>query len=161
MVNDNKFQALVLHIGNSPLVSNLGMTKLWKLIYFIDSEALRELGDSISGSDFIKYEHGPVPAKGEKIIQKMQKSEAIEIIQEKFSSYRISRIVARINSSDDIFSAVEIALIDKILQKYGQFTAAYLSELSHREPAWYFAESLQKLKPDLMLYGFEEDPEGL
>lgn len=37
MPNTVRFQQLVLLIANSPLVNDLGMTKLWKLIYFIDT----------------------------------------------------------------------------------------------------------------------------
>lgn len=33
--------------------------------------------------------------------------------------------------------------------KDGHQTAAYLSKLSHREPAWHYAQDLQKLSPSL------------
>lgn len=161
MFLEDKFKALVLYIGNSPFVNNLGITKLWKLIYFIDAAALRVLGNSVTGSEFIKYEHGPVPGKGEKIIKQMRKNGEVEVIQENHHTFRINRIVAKIDIQNDVFSLEEISLIEEILQTYGQQTASYLSELSHREPAWHYAASLQKLEPTLMLYGSEEDPEGL
>ncbi|MDX2250026.1 MAG: Panacea domain-containing protein [Bacteroidia bacterium] len=158
MASEDKFKALVLYIGNSPLVSNLGMTKLWKLIYFIDTAALRSWGNSITGSEFIKYEHGPVPSKGEKVIKRMRKDGDIEVIQENHRAFRIHRIVARTPLTEGFFSSEEVTLINEILQNYGQQTASYLSELSHREPAWHYAENLQKLEHTLMFYGSEEDP---
>ena len=61
-----KLKALIVRIGTDPHVENLGTVKLWKLIYFVDATALRELGHTLTGSEFTKYEHGPVPSRGEK-----------------------------------------------------------------------------------------------
>ena len=52
-------------------MANLGLTKLWKLIYFVNSKATREFGESVTGSDFIKYEQGPVPNRGEKHLRQL------------------------------------------------------------------------------------------
>jgi hypothetical protein len=62
--NTHKLDALILYQGKSPHVGDLGVTKLWKLIYFIDVSFLRETGMSLTGSDYIKYDHGPVPSCG-------------------------------------------------------------------------------------------------
>ena len=160
-INSRKFKNLVLHISNSPYVPNLAKTKLWKLIYFIDVTALRETGQTITGSEYIKYERGPVPSRGEKILKQVQTEGKISIEQEMYSSYRINKIVPMVSPESEVFSEYEIGLIDKICQNYGSKTASYLSNASHDEPAWYFAKMLDKLPPDLMFYGASEDPEGL
>lgn len=161
MPNTARFQQLVLLIANSPLVNDLGMTKLWKLIYFIDTALLRSEDRSLTESDFIKYPHGPVPSRGEKIIKQMRNDGMIEVVQDQYHGHRINRVIAKIPANEQTFSESEHHIITEVLQHYGRQTAAYLSELSHREPAWHYAGDLQKLSPSLLYYGNEEDPEGL
>ena len=160
-VNAEKFKDLVLHISNSPYVPNLAKTKLWKLIYFIDVTSLRETGQSVTGSEYIKYEHGPVPSRGEKLLKQVQSEGKISVEQEIYTSYRINKIVAQAPSESKIFSEHEINLIDRICQNYGSKTASYLSNASHDEPAWHYAKLQNKLSPELMFYGASEDTEGL
>lgn len=156
-----KLKNLILHIGANPHVRDLGETKLWKLIYFIDVAALRELGRTLTGSDFIRYEHGPVPSRGEKSLKQLNRDGDISIVQEQFPAYRINRVVASTPPAEKLFSADELQLIGRICRAYGGRTATYLSELSHREPAWHYAGHLDKLSPELMLYGAAEDSEDL
>ena len=156
-----KLKNLILHIGTNPHVQNLGETKLWKLIYFIDAVSLRETGRTVTGSDFIRYDHGPVPSRGEKSLKQLSRDGDITIVQEQLPSYRINRVVATRPPTAKVFSAAELKLIGRICRAFGDKTATYLSELSHREPAWHYAGRLDKLSPELMLYGSAEDPEDL
>jgi len=156
-----KLKNLILQIGANPHVQNLGETKLWKLIYFIDATALRETGQSITGSAFIRYEHGPVPSRGEKSLKQLSRDGEISIVQEQFPAYRINRVIANAAPAAKVFSAAELELIGRVCRAYGNMTATYLSELSHREPAWHYARHLDKLSSELMLYGAAEDPEDL
>lgn len=161
MNNELAFKALVLLLANHPLVKDLGMTKLWKLIYFIDTAVLRATNQSLTGSEFIKFEHGPVPSQGEKIVKELRKEGLIEVVQELHHGYRINRIVAKSVPQESAFTEEEQKIIGETLLKYGHQSAGYLSELSHQEPAWHYAEDHHKLKESLMFYGFKEDPEGL
>lgn len=47
-LNTHKLKDLILYLGRSPRVKNLGKTKLWKLIYFVDVAFLRETGKSLT-----------------------------------------------------------------------------------------------------------------
>jgi uncharacterized phage-associated protein len=156
-----KLKNLILHLGSNPHVQNLGATKLWKLIYFIDSTALRELGASVTGSEFIRYDHGPVPSRGEKSLKQLENAGSVNVVQEDHGSYRMNRVVAAQEADASLFSPAEQKIIDRICRSLGAQTATALSELSHREPAWIYAGRLDKLSPELMLYGATEDPEGL
>lgn len=157
----SKLKNLILHIGANPHVRNLGETKLWKLIYFIDAAALRETGRSITRSEFIRYEHGPVPSRGEKALKLLNRDGEVVMRQETFPSHRINRVIVAHLPEAGIFSEQELELIGRICRTHGDKTAAHLSEISHGEPAWHYAGHLEKLSPELMLYGREEDPEGL
>lgn len=156
----NKLNGLILHLGNSPYVEKLGKTKLWKLIYFIDAAFLRELGHSLTHSEYIKYEHGPVPSRGEKSLKKLQRNGEISVKAIDYGS-SIQHHVTTTQEPEKIFSSEELVLIDQVCRKYGKSTATHLSEMSHLEPAWVNAEKMEKISPELMHYGYEEDEEGL
>lgn len=156
----HKLDDLILYLGNSPHVKNLGITKLWKLIYFIDVAFLRETGASLTGSEYIKYDHGPVPSRGGKRLKHLDKEGRVRVKAEDHGSYRQNHVFT-VDEEAPAFRTEELPLIDAVCLRYGRKTASYLSELSHDEPAWIHAEKLQKLSPTLMCYGSKEDAEGL
>jgi uncharacterized phage-associated protein len=161
MVNEATFKALVLAIANHPAVQQLGRTKLWKLIYFIDAAMLRQCGQTITHSDYIRYEHGPVPRRGEKIIKAMNKQGAISVNQMIYAGHEMAMVSAVGEGPKGHFSREASAVIDRICRSMGGHTAKFLSELSHQEPAWLNAGHLDKLDPVLIAYGSSEDSEGL
>ena len=159
-LSTRKLDDLILYLGSSPHVENLGITKLWKLIYFIDVAFLRETGKSLTDSEYIKYDHGPVPSRGDKRLKHLGKEGRVRVKAEDYGSYRQNHVLT-VDEGSPAFSTEELPLIDAVCLRYGRKTASYLSELSHDEPAWIHAETLQKLSPSLMCYGSEEDEEGL
>ncbi len=144
-----------------PSVKSLGLTKLWKLIYFVDVTALRERGTTITGSEFVKYPFGPVPSRGEKVLKAMRREKLLET-EQRASGLITQTFVTALGKPDArLFSAEERAIIDGVCRGFGGKTAKELSSLSHSEPAWALAADLDKLDPELMFYGSSEDPEGL
>lgn len=159
-LNPTKLSNLILLLGQSPLVENLGTTKLWKLIYFIDTKHLREFGVSLTGSEYIKYEHGPVPSRGERVLKKLSKSGTINVKSVDYGSYRQNHI-STAKEAIAPFSEDELTVIESVCIELGRETATNLSEISHLEPAWINADQKQKLSGVLMHYGSSEDEEGL
>ena len=148
-LNPTKLSDLILLLGRSPQVENLGMTKLWKLIYFIDAKHLREFGVSLTGSEYIKYEHGPVPSRGDRILKKLRQSGAVNVKPVDYGSYRQNH-VSTAKEAVPSFSDSELAVIEDVCRKLGRETAARLSDISHLEPAWIDADQNEKLSSVLM-----------
>ena len=161
MLHGQKLQELIVHLGRSPKVSNLGPTKLWKLIYFIDARAVRDLGESITGSEFIKYEHGPVPSRGEKFLKQLVREGSVSTAAREVGGMTLNEVKSNRAPHLGIFSPEELSLINEVCAELGGKSAAVLSNLSHSEPAWHYAEFRQKLSRELIAYGHEEDPTGL
>ena len=159
-LNPTKLSDLILLLGQSPQVENLGKTKLWKLIYFIDAKYLREFGVSLTGSEYIKYEHGPVPSRGDRILKKLHRSGAVDIEPVDYGSYWQNHISTAKETAPS-FSKCELAVIEEVCRELGRETAAHLSDISHLEPAWIDADQNEKLSSVLMHYGSSEDEEGL
>lgn len=161
MFRAEKLRNLILVIATHPGVKQLGVTKLWKLIYFADVAALRECGAPITGSEFVKYPHGPVPSRGEKVLKAMKREALLETKQGANAGYVQTFVTALANPNASVFSKEEHTIVERICRELGGKTAKTLSELSHAEPAWACANNLDQLDPELMHYGRSEDPEGL
>jgi len=159
-VNRETLADLILYLGKSPLVENLGKTKLWKLIYFTDAAFLREHGQSLTHSEYIRYDHGPVPSRGEKLLKTLGREGLVSVKQVDYGSFR-QHHVTTVRESGLGFSPEDRELIDRVCRRYGRSTATYLSEISHLEPSWANAGKMDKLSPELMHYGYQEDEEGL
>jgi uncharacterized phage-associated protein len=161
MVHTEQLRNLMLAIASHSSVKNLGLTKLWKLIYFIDVSALRDRGSTITGSEFVKYPFGPVPSRGEKVLKTLRREKLLETEQRASGAFNQTFVTARHKPDTRAFSDDERAIIDRVCRRLGGKTATELSSLSHAEPAWALATDLEKLDPELMSYGSSEDPEGL
>lgn len=161
MVNVAKLQSLMLLIAGNPDVKKLGLTKLWKLIYFCDVRALREEGASITGSEFIKYPHGPVPSRGDKSLKLLLRQGRIETEQKAVGGYTQTSITALDAPDLSLFTKGERAIVTDVCRELGGMSAKKLSDISHEEPAWALAHDLDKLDEELMHYGRAEDPEDL
>lgn len=160
-MDQKKLEELIVYLGAHPQVKNLGLTKLWKLIYFVDSEAKRDGGNSVTGSEFIKYDHGPVPSRGQRHLSKLVKAGEVKTSQRTLGDKVLNEVISSRPTNPSAFSRREIEIIDSVCERFGQESAINLSRLSHKEPAWHYADKMQKLSPSLMSYGWEEDPEGL
>jgi uncharacterized phage-associated protein len=160
-MHSRKLEELIVYLGNKPGVTNLGLTKLWKLIYFVDSRALRELGESVTGSEFIKYEHGPVPSRGDKHLRQMTRRGELSTIARDIGGMTLNEVQTTRKPEPGAFSKAELAIIEWVCAHYGRKSAKELSDLSHQEPSWHYAGMRDKLSPELMLYGAGEDSEGL
>ncbi len=157
-----KLKNLILMIAQHPTVTELGITKLAKLIYFADARALRELGSTITHSEYIKYQHGPVPSRLEKVIKEMRRNDELDekrVI--KNENYEHHPVTAKKKPDLSCFSSEELEIIDQVIRELGPKRATTLSDQSHQEPAWIYAQSLKKLDPELIAYSTSEDPEGL
>ncbi len=160
-MHSRKLEELIVYLGKQPGVTNLGLTKLWKLIYFVDSQSLRQLGESVTGSEFIKYEHGPVPSRGDKHLRRMTRSGEVTTTARDIGGKTLNEVKTTRDPDLTVFSKVELEIIDRVCSLYGRKTAKELSDLSHQEPSWHYAAMRDKLSPELMLYGAEEDADGL
>lgn len=159
--NLDKLKELIVLLARHHSVDNLGATKVAKLVYYIDAEAMRHLGDSVTSSEFIKHEHGPVPSRLDRALKQLRRAEAIRIDEQPFFDFELKKVEALREADRTRFTTEELAIVDQVVGRLGHLTAAELSQMSHREPAWREAEYLQKLDAELIPYGTEEDPTDL
>ncbi|MEO7412504.1 MAG: Panacea domain-containing protein [Opitutaceae bacterium] len=161
MVHGAKLSELIVYLGAHPKVTNLGLTKLWKLIFFVDAKSVRDLGAPLTGSEFIKYAHGPVPSRGEKQLRQLVRDGDVTTTPRAIGGKTLNEVKAARAADLSVFSPEEKDLVDGVCAELGRKSAAALSDLSHQEPAWHYAEMMGKLSPELIAYGVKEDADGL
>jgi transcriptional regulator with XRE-family HTH domain len=151
----DKFRQVLLYIlkkvGGKP---NVGMTVLYKLLYFIDFDYYEKYEDQLMGLVYLKNQRGPTPLLFENLIQDMIKNGDVEIIKSKFYQYPQVKYLINPNIEPDlsVLDGKEKEHIDRELQKLSDLTAVQLSELSYKDVPWITAENGKSIDYESVFY---------
>ena len=83
-INEKKYKNAVLFFAKKIQNGTLGKLKLMKLLYFLDFDFFEKYGRSVTGDEYLRFEYGPVPRMGEKILKEMNGRE-IKITKRKIA----------------------------------------------------------------------------
>lgn len=151
----NKFKQILLYIlkkvGGKP---NIGMTALYKLLYFIDFDYYEKFEEQIMGLEYIKNHYGPTPIIFEKIIQEMIQQNQIECIKSKYYQHQQKKYLINPDIEPDlsILNGQEKEHIDWELQRLSDLNATTLSGLSHKDVPWLSAEDGKPIDYESVFY---------
>lgn len=149
--DEEKLRELVLYIARQCASHPLfGYTKLNKLLFFSDFIAYEQLGQPITGAEYMALEFGPGPRRLVPIREDMLIDGDITI--EHSGAQR--RIVAQRSPDLEHFSPAECKLVDKVIKALEHQDADRVSELSHMFLGWKaaWAETLATGKPTTIPY---------
>jgi len=150
-----KFRQVLLYIlnkvGGKP---NVGMTVLYKLLYFIDFDYYEKYEEQLMGLTYIKNHHGPTPNIFGKTVEKLIEKGEIEAIKSKFYKYDQTKYLINPSLKLDLslLSANELAHIDAELARLSDKTAVELSSLSHQDVPWITANDNAPLDYEAVFY---------
>lgn len=151
----DKFRQVLLYIlkkvGGKP---NVGMTVLYKLLYFIDFDYYEKYEDQLMGLVYLKNHYGPTPLLFEKIIDDMVKGGEVEVIKSKFYQYPQTKYLVNPKLEPDlsVLTGKEQEHIDWELQRLSDLTANQLTELSHKDAPWVSTENGKPLDYESVFY---------
>jgi len=151
----DKFRQILLHIlkkvGGKP---NIGMTVLYKLLYFIDFDYYEKYEDQLMGLVYLKNYHGPTPLLFKNLIDDMVKKGDVEIVKSKFYQYPQTKYLVNpeIEPNLSILNGQEQKHIDWELERLSDLTANQLSDLSHKDVPWVSAENGKPLDYESVFY---------
>jgi len=151
----DKFKQILLYIlkkvGGKP---NIGMTALYKILYFIDFDYYEKYEDQLMGLVYLKNHYGPTPLLFGNLIKEMLKNGEVEEIKSKF--YEFPQIKYLINPSIEpdlsILNGQEQEHIDSELARLSDMTAAELTEFSHKDVPWISAIDGKPLDYESVFY---------
>lgn len=147
MINIQKYENLIIRIVNSIDSSNLGKTKLYKLLFFIDYENFKKNGNTITGDDYLRYPMGPVPKSFWEVVRVMEDNGKIEYKNE-IKYYPMVCFKALKEEEPHIFESEEEEVINSTIESKKNLTRQQLINQTHDEDVWKNAEEWSVLKFD-------------
>jgi len=158
--DEKKLRQLILYVAaRSATDPNFGKTKLNKILFYSDFQAVRTLGDPITWATYVHRQFGPCPSGIEVTLKDMREEGDIAIVPESVFSLTQERIVAAISPELNMFDAREIAFVDEVLSHLGGLNNSEVSEMSHKTMAWKLTNMNQQIPYGLALFSSQEPNE--
>ncbi|MDP3735671.1 MAG: DUF4065 domain-containing protein [bacterium] len=148
-----KFKEVLLYIlkkvGSKP---NVGMTVLYKLLYFIDFDFYEKFEEQLIGATYTRNHFGPTPVEFKKIVESMEKKGELETVKSKYFQHEQTKYLPRRDADISVLNAQEIKHIDEVLSRLSDKTATELSDYSHKDVPWLGTEEGQIIKYESVFY---------
>ncbi len=147
---DKLIESAVHLMNGSAHDPNFGMTKLVKLLYYADCTSYILHGESITGTTYIHFPHGPYPENWYIVRQNMETSGAATIIRDASAS-GYYRYWLRANRPADMesLSSEDVRILDEQLQRFANFNASAIEEFSHQDAGWLATEDGEPIPYEL------------
>ena len=151
--NLKKFKEVLLYVlekvGSK---SNVGMTVIYKLLYFIDFDYYEKFEEQLIGATYIKNHYGPTPVEFKKIVENMETKGELETVRSKYFQHDQTKYLPRRESDISVLNAKEIKHIDEVLSRLSDKSATELSDYSHKDVPWITAEDGRPLSYESVFY---------
>ncbi len=155
--NIEKFKQVLLYIlqkvGAKP---NVGMTVLYKLLYFIDFDYYEKYEVQLMGLTYFKNTHGPSPREFKKVVDEMSASGELEAVRSTYYKKEQKKFLPHVEPNLSLLDGRELEMIDSVLDRYSDKSARELSEMSHRDMPWMAAKPKQNLEYEHAFYRPDE-----
>lgn len=146
----DKFCAMVVFFARKS--TELLKTKLMKLLNYSDMVFYKENGVSISGLRYAHLPYGPVPENYDILFGAMAADHIahIEIVYD--NGYEKHQVIAEEEMPKDVLSADELAVLERVYNKFAGFGSVDISNYSHNEKGY------AKTKPgEIISYSYAKD----
>jgi transcriptional regulator with XRE-family HTH domain len=134
--NLEKFKEVLLYVldrvGSKP---NIGETVIYKILYFIDFDFYEKYEEQLIGATYIRNRFGPTPVEFAKVIRQMENHDLVRV-KSKFFNYPQTKYLPLRKPDLSTLEGHEIAMIDSVLDRLGDMTAAQISRHSHGDVPW-------------------------
>ena len=148
-----KFKNILLYIlercAGKP---NVGETVLYKLLYFSDFNYYELYEEHLTGAKYRKLPYGPVPQKLDAIINQMIESGQIRRIKTEYYDKLQTRYIPLIKADLTELKASEKDVIDRVIQQLSDWSAAAISNYSHKDMPWLASKEGEVIDYELAFY---------
>lgn len=151
--NIDKFKQVLLYVlekvGAKP---NIGMTVLYKLLYFIDFDYYEKYEEQCMGLTYFKNTYGPTPREFKGVIDDMIKNNEIEEVKSTYFKREQKKYLPHKAPNLKILNAEELEMIEDVLNRYANKSANELTALSHQDTPWRLAKDKEDLEYEYAFY---------
>lgn len=156
--NYNKIKSLILLLCKEGIYK----TKLLKELFYCDFLNYKEYGYSITGLEYARLPFGPVPDDYENIIYSLIEKNKLENITEINDNIEKNTLKSILQNPQDLleisavetFTKNELEIINKVIEKFKNYSVKEIEEYSHQEKAWQETKTGQIISYE---YSFEID----
>ncbi len=149
----NKFKNVLLYIlercAGKP---NVGETVLYKLLYFCDFNYYELHEEHLTGARYRKLPYGPVPQKLDTIINQMLEKGQIKRIKTEYYNKTQTRYIPLAKADLTGLKASEKEVIDRVIQQLSDWSAAAISNYSHKDMPWLASKEGEEINYELAFY---------
>ena len=155
--NIKKFKQVLLYIleevGAKP---NVGMTVLYKLLYFIDFDFYEKHEKQLMGLTYIKNTHGPTPREFISVIEEMKEKGELVEVKSRYFAHEQKKFLPNSEPDLSLLNGEELEVIKNVLQRYSDKSASTLSDMTHRDTPWQATSEGENIDYELAFYRPEE-----
>jgi len=149
----NKFKNVLLYIlercAGKP---NVGETVLYKLLYFSDFNYYELYEEHLTGAKYRKLPYGPVPQKLDTIIGQMIEKGQLQRVKTEYHGYPQTRYLPLEKADLTELKASEKEIIDRVIEQMSDWSAATISNYSHKDLPWEVTDEGKDISYELAFY---------
>lgn len=149
----NKFKNVLLYIlercAGKP---NVGETVLYKLLYFSDFNYYELYEEHLTGAKYRKLPYGPVPQRLDTIIGQMIDSGQIKRIKTEYFDKMQTRYIPLAKADLSVINGAEKEVIDRVIDQLSDWSAAAISNYSHKDMPWLASKEGEEINYELAFY---------
>jgi len=149
----NKFKNVLLYIlercAGKP---NVGETVLYKLLYFSDFNYYELYEEHLTGAKYRKLPFGPVPQKLDTIINQMIDKGQLQRVKTDYHGYPKTRYLPLEKADLTELRASEKEIIDRVIEQMSDWSAAAISNYSHKDMPWLASKEGEEINYELVFY---------
>ncbi len=149
----SKFKNVLLYIlENCAGKPNVGETVLYKLLYFSDFNYYELYEEHLTGAKYRKLPYGPVPQKLDTIVLQMIDKGQLQRVKTEYHGYPQIRYLPLVKADLTEFKASEKEVIDRVIQQMSDWSAAAISNYSHKDMPWLASKEGEEINYELAFY---------
>ncbi|MEN9326208.1 MAG: hypothetical protein RI943_629 [Bacteroidota bacterium] len=152
-LNVGKFKNVLLYIlercAGKP---NVGETVLYKLLYFSDFNYYELYEEHLTGANYRKLPYGPVPQKLDAIINQMIDNGQLQRVKTEYHSFPQTRYLPLEKADLTELKASEKEVIDRVIEQMSDWSAATISNYSHKDLPWIASKEGEEINYELAFY---------
>lgn len=149
----SKFKNVLLYIlercAGKP---NVGETVLYKLLYFSDFNYYELYEEHLTGAKYRKLPYGPVPQKFDTIIGQMIEKGQLQRVKTDYHGYPQTRYLPLEKADLTELRASEKEIIDRVIEQMSDWSAAAISNYSHKDMPWIATKEGEEINYELAFY---------
>jgi uncharacterized phage-associated protein len=145
-INKTKYFNAILFFLSYCNNQYLGVTKLNKLLYYLDFISYRDRGTAVTGDKYIHLEYGPVPAiVNSQILPEMKLAGMLDIEEMPYKNKHTVKFASKNVSDISVFNDYEKKLLQAICDEFKAMKTEELVAQTHIEAPWYYSKMFDEI----------------